>query len=114
MYDYNNKTFRSISNTATGEVSGDTLFHYHQEGQLFWATYEGGAIRKGNMIGIVDKEGLLTFNYQHINQNFQIMTGRCTSVPTLLDDGRIQLKESWEWTSGQQGSGSSIVVEVLA
>ena len=112
MYNYHNKKFRSIQNSGTGEVSGDTVFHYYQEGHVFWATYKGGAIVKGYMVGKVAEDGTLDFNYQHINRDHQLMTGFCTSTPRVLDDGRIELSESWEWTSGQKGKGESTVVEI--
>lgn len=42
------------------------------------------------------------------------MTGRCLSTPEYLPDGRIQLYEKWQWTSGDQSAGESIVEEVRA
>ena len=35
--DYEGKTFRSVSNSASGEVGTETVFHYHQHGRLVWA-----------------------------------------------------------------------------
>ena len=46
-YNFDNKTFASISNTENGEVGEDTLFHYHQDGNIVTAEYEGGSIVKG-------------------------------------------------------------------
>ncbi|GAB4046546.1 n-acetylglutamate synthase [Spirosoma litoris] len=109
---YNNKTFRSVTNTPNGEVSGDTLFHYHQEGQIVWAEYSGGSIVKGFLIATLLTGDCLDMRYQHVNTQGELMTGRCHSTPELLTDGRIRLYERWQWTSGDNSSGESIVEEV--
>jgi hypothetical protein len=50
--------------------------------------------------------------YQHLNTRGEMMTGRCHSVPEILSDGRIRLRESWQWTCGDYSSGESVVDEV--
>lgn len=109
---YNGKVFRSIENTSNGEVSGDTIFHYFQSENILSASYAGGSIRQGSIIGIVNSDGSLDFSYQHVNNKGEICTGRCHSIPNILADGRIQLQEDWQWTSGDCSSGRSIVQEV--
>ena len=111
-FTYDNKQFRSVTNTVNGEVSGDTLFHYHQRGQIVWAEYAGGAITKGFLIATVQNDGSLDMRYQHVNSRDELMTGRCHSTPERLADGRIRLHERWQWTSGDGSSGESIVDEV--
>jgi hypothetical protein len=109
---YDNKTFRSVTNTPNGDVSGDTLFHYHQQDKLVWAEYAGGDIVKGFLIAVVLEGGFLDMRYEHVNSQGKLMTGRCSSAPELLPDGRIRLHEQWQWTSGDGSSGTSIVEEV--
>ncbi|MGB0525978.1 MAG: n-acetylglutamate synthase [Flammeovirgaceae bacterium] len=112
---YHNKYFRSSSNTANGEVSAETTFHYRQEGErIIWATYEGGEIRFGTLSGEVFPNGELEFCYQHQNKAGQFMTGRCHSVPEVLADGRIRLHEQWQWTSGNQSKGESVIEEIAS
>ena len=41
--DYHDRRFRSIANSATGDVGAGTVFHYRQHARVVWATYEGGA-----------------------------------------------------------------------
>lgn len=109
---YNNKTFRSVTNTENGEVTAETTFWYHQEGQLVWAEYQGGSITKGFLIANVQEDNSLDMRYQHVNTQGELMTGRCHSTPELLPDGRVRLHERWQWTSGDGSSGQSIVEEV--
>lgn len=108
---YNKKTFRSISNTPNGEVSGDTIFHYAQTGNIVTATYAGGGIAEGHLIALVDEMGNLDMRYHHVNLQGVLQTGICRSVPEMLPDGRIRLQETWQWTSGDGSSGSSLVEE---
>lgn len=68
MY-YDRRKFVSIDNTANGGVSSNTFFEYKQEGNILSATYSGGEIVKGTMIGIVMKNGCLESNYNHVNKN---------------------------------------------
>ena len=51
MLNLDNKKFIAVENTANGEVSSQTEFHYHQQGKMIWAEYGGGEILKGFLIG---------------------------------------------------------------
>jgi hypothetical protein len=53
---YNDLIFKAVSNTENGETSTETIFHYKQEGNIIWATYKGGSILYGSLVGTVDNE----------------------------------------------------------
>ncbi len=110
--DYNGRKFIPKMNTENGEVSEQTSFIYHQTGNFLWAEYRGGDILKGSMVGTVLNNGELDFVYHHMNQNMQVKTGRCHSVPTILENGKIELSEKWEWTNGDCSKGESLLTEV--
>ncbi len=99
-------------NSENGEVNEQTIFTYHQKGKLLWAEYSGGNILKGFLIGTVSINGEFDFVYHHMNQAMQVKTGKCHSVPSVLEDGKIELSEKWEWTSGNYSEGESLLVEV--
>ena len=110
---YNNRIFRSKSNTETGDVDRDTIFDYQQDGNILKATYSGGQISAGQMLGIVNPDSSLDFAYHHINNHGELKTGKCHSKPELLPDGRIRLHESWEWLDdGERLSGTSVIEEM--
>lgn len=111
-YDY--RRFVSVSNSGSGEVDSETVFHYRQEGDLVWATYRGGAIVFGSLIAKVDEQDCLDMRYQHLNSDGELMTGKCRSTPELLPDGRLRLREVWHWTSGDFSGGESVIEEVRA
>lgn len=108
---YEGKFFVPVTNTENGEVDNQTLFAYHQSGNILWAEYYGGEIKKGTMIGLVGLNGELDFYYQHINQNNDIRIGKCHSVPRVLDNGKIELSEQWQWLNGDKSKGISTVRE---
>lgn len=110
---YHQKTFQSIANTDNGEVGEQTLFHYQQQGDVVWAEYSGGAIVKGFLVAKVIENNGLDMRYEHINLAGEIMTGKCSSTPEILPDGRIRLYEKWQWTSGDLSSGESIIEEII-
>lgn len=109
---YDNRKFSFVENSKSGEVSGETVFHYHQKDDLVWAEYSGGKIVFGNLIAKVLPDSSLEMRYQHLNKSGELMTGKCFSNPEILADGRIRLHEKWEWTSGDFSKGKSIIEEI--
>ncbi|MBP5984350.1 MAG: n-acetylglutamate synthase [Fluviicola sp.] len=108
---YNNKVFKPISNTDNGETSNETIFHYKQVGNIVTATYSGGKIIQGHLIGLVDSFGNIEMRYHQVNEKNELMTGICKSIPEILANGKIRLHEAWEWTSGDKSTGTSIIEE---
>ncbi|MGQ8869185.1 n-acetylglutamate synthase [Myroides sp. TSA_177.3] len=111
MINYNNKTFRPVSNTPNGETSGETVFHYKQEGNRLTSVYSGGKIAYGHLLGLVDEHGIINMRYHQVNDKGELMTGICRSTPELMGNGKIRLHEVWEWTSGDRSKGTSILEE---
>lgn len=109
---YHNKKFRSVSNSENGETDADTIFLYHQKGNILTSEYMGGKIISGHLIGIIDKDGNIDMRYHQINTDGQIMTGMCKSTPEVLPDGKIRLLEKWKWTSGDLSEGNSVLEEI--
>ena len=105
-------TAASVDDTPGGDVEPDTLFRYHQDGDVVWATYGGGRVQFGTMIATVNADGTLETRYQQVSSDGTIKTGRCRSTPEFLPDGRVRLHEEWAWTEGDRGSGFSIVEEL--
>lgn len=131
---YHQKYFRSVENSPNGEVSGETIFHYRElisagppaeeprapagavpqaPPALVWATYRGGSVLWGTLTGTKAADGSLSFCYQHVNTEGELRTGCCDSVPTVLENGLIELAESWRWTNGDASTGTSVVREFI-
>jgi len=111
MINYHNKQFKPVSNSENGETSSETIFHYVQNGNILTSDYAGGKILKGHLIGLVDPNGHIDMRYHQVNEKGELMTGICSSVPELLPNGKLRLYETWQWTSGDQSKGQSIIEE---
>lgn len=109
---YDGKVFVSTRNSERGVVSAETRFHYHQLGELVWATYEGAVVRFDSLLAKADENGCLDMRYQHLTTAGEPETGQWRSLPEVLADGRLRLHERWRWTSGDRSEGASIVEEV--
>lgn len=111
MIDYNDKIFRPVVNSENGETSNETVFTYKQKGNILTSEYSGGKIKIGHLIGLVDEKGNINMHYHQVNNKGEMMTGICKSRPEILKNGKIRLHESWEWTSGDNSKGTSIIEE---
>lgn len=111
MINYNNKMFRPVSNTENGETSAETVFIYKQQGNILTSEYSGGKIIKGHLIGLVSDNGTITMRYHQVNKNGELMAGFCASVPEVLPNGKIRLHETWQWITGDNSKGESVIEE---
>lgn len=111
MQSLDGRTFTTRENTANGEVGSDTIFHYHQRETLVWAEYEGGAVVTGHLLGTIQEDGALLMRYHHLNRRGEVVAGTCRSRIETGPDGTLQLHEQWQWFTGDQSSGSSVVAE---
>ncbi|MBA9006855.1 hypothetical protein [Thermomonospora cellulosilytica] len=105
------RRFRAVADVTGGEVGTETTFTYHERDGEIWASYEGGAIRRGFLVGVRDGDRL-DFRYSQLNVHGETANGHCTSRVLVLPDGRLRLEESWEWES-RSGTGTSAVEEVV-
>ena len=109
---YNNRKFRVVKNSENGETSVETIFEYYQDGKVLTCEYKGGEIVEGHLIGLVDEIGNIDMRYHQVNTKGELMTGTCNSKPEILENGKIRLHETWEWTSGDKSKGTSVLEEI--
>lgn len=113
-FSYDGRRFRARQSSEAGEVDAETLFHYRQRDEVVWGTYAGGTVLWGTLVATVDAAGSLDMRYQHVSADGSLKTGVCRTRPELLPDGRLRLHETWRWTSGGAGEGTSILEELAA
>ena len=111
-FSLNNRRFRSVENTDNGEITGDTVFSYYQDKNMIWADYSGGTVIRGHLIGVIDRDNNLDFRYHHINSANELKTGKCRSIPEIMENGKIRYHEKWQWTCGDRSSGRSVIEEI--
>lgn len=110
--DLNGRKFIALENSSTGEVSSHTQFEYYQKQTIVWGYYEGGAIKKGFLIGKQVEKNQIEFSYQHINQSHEIRIGTCKSQIEIAENGKVRLYESWQWLDQEGQQGNSILEEL--
>lgn len=106
------KKMRPTMNTANGQVNEETLFEYFQDGDFVWGTYAGGEVARGVLLGKMNANRDLRFQYFQLDHEGQLHQGFSRSSTELLNDGRIVLYENWQWTGNKSGSGNSIIEEI--
>jgi len=104
------RTMVGVTNTDDGEVSGDTKFHFEQDGERIYAHYEGGDVVDGHLVGTVEGNHW-DIRYTQINRNHETATGHSVGVIEVLEDGRLRVEDEWKWES-QRGSGETVLEEV--
>lgn len=104
------RVLAGVENSASGDVGQSTTFTYHQDGDVIWAEYAGGAVLRGYLVG-TRQAARLSFRYAHLGTNKETSTGVCESVIEVLGDGRVRFHESWAWESRPE-TGNSIVEEL--
>lgn len=109
---YDNKKFKILQNSENGELEQDMIFVYKQQGKVISCEYKGGKVLKGHLLGFVSEKGVITMSYHQILEIGVIQTGKCTSTPEVLNNGKIRLHEYWQWTSGDKSKGESILEEL--
>lgn len=107
-----NRQMRPSMNTINGEVGEDTLFEYYQSGDIIWGTYGGGQVIRGVLLGKMERNGDISFQYMQHSKDGEIHTGTSHSNTEFLNDGRIILYEDWEWTGNRSGGGRSVIEEI--
>lgn len=103
------RRFAAVANVG-GEVTADTVFEYHERAGEVWATYDGGAVARGFLVGTRAAD-TLDIRYVQLNNDGETSSGHCVSAIQVLPDGRLRLDEKWQWES-RPGGGTSTVEEL--
>ena len=106
------RLFRPHSSTDNSQTQRDTIFKYEQRDNLITAHYSGGNIKFGQLIGLINQAQEIEFRYHHVSFQSEIFTGRGRSTVEVLANNKMRLHEQWQWTSGDQSEGRSILEEI--
>lgn len=110
MINYDGRLFRAVDDDDRGGES--PVARYRQDGDVIWAEFTGGRVRRGSIAGTCGPDGVLDFGYCMVLDDGEVITGRCQSRPSLLADGRIRLSERWERYSPEAATGISYLEEI--
>ncbi|MGI9545033.1 MAG: n-acetylglutamate synthase [Cyclobacteriaceae bacterium] len=101
-----------MSNSKNGEVSIETVFHYRQEGELVSATYKGGSVMSGSIVGLWRESEQLDLLYHCLTNEGELKAGKAQALASVMDNGKIKLSLDWQWLTSDQSSGKSEYVEI--
>jgi hypothetical protein len=104
------KTMRVVQTAPNGVVGKGTVFRFTQVGSIVEASYSGGRIAVGHLVGILEGE-LLSFRFCQISDRAHIDGGASQGRLEVLSDGRLRLVESFSWES-REGTGVNIFEEI--
>jgi hypothetical protein len=108
VINYDGRRFRAA---GAGPEASTAL--YRQQGDLVWAEFQGGEVRRGSLTGLCAEDGTLDFAYTMVLGTGAVISGRNVSIPEILPDGRIKLNERWERYGRHADQGTSTIVEVV-
>ncbi|BCJ51449.1 hypothetical protein Asp14428_29240 [Actinoplanes sp. NBRC 14428] len=105
--DYDGRRFQALH-------GGDgTCAEYRQRGDLVWAVFEGGHVRRGTITGTCDDEGVLRLAYTMVLHTGEVIAGHSTNTPQRLG-GRLVLREVWQRYGEHAATGVSYLEEIPA
>ena len=93
-----------------GVVNSDTYFDFKQEGYIVTASYKGGGINTGYLIGKLNNNKL-EFRYAQLQTDGKLDGGHSSCEVNVLEDGRMQIVEHFQWES-REGTGTNIFEEI--
>jgi hypothetical protein len=95
MINFNNKTFVCIDNPNNGDVTSETTFFFKQMGKIVRATYNGGNVKFGVLIGMINESGVHQASFNHLCKDSQISGGTCTLIPESVCKNN-KLQGTWQ------------------
>ena len=106
-----NRTFRTAENKH-GVSSGETIFHYSQEGDIVTGTYAGGKIKRGQILGRQVSPNTIHLLYHCLTTDGLLMAGESEGVLSINENGAMEIAFDWQWLNGDRSGGKSHYVEV--
>jgi hypothetical protein len=108
MTSYEGRRFRKV---GASEAEAPTAL-YRQDGDLVWAEFAGGDVRRGSLVGVCDADSRVEFTYTMVLDSGEIVAGHSVNTPQVLPDGRIRFHEEWERFGRHAGRGVSYIEEI--
>ena len=99
-----------IETAGNGIVNELTIFTFSQKDNFISATYSGGQILKGYLVGILN-QNKLSFSYCQLQTNGKMDNGQ-SECDILIENEKIKLIEHFSWGSKNGEMGINIFQEL--
>jgi hypothetical protein len=106
QYNLDGKAFVTTGNEK-GLSSTETIFRYSQKNDLVTATYDGGLIKAGFVVGKQIGPDRLNLLFQCFTQNGELLAGQSEGTITEDENGHLALSFQWVWLNGDKSGGTS-------
>lgn len=106
-----NKKFVTSENKS-GLSSAETIFHYSQNGTTITATYKGGSILEGLIIGKQIQHSKIELLYQCLTTEGELKAGKSKGTISETKNGKLKLEMDWNWLNGDLSGGKSEYLEI--
>lgn len=108
-FDLDGLTMNAVRTAPNGVVNADTRFRFEQDGQRVRASYAGGRVERGHLLGVVEG-ATLEFCYCQTHVDGSMDAGRSQCELRIGEGGALQIVEHFEWSGG---SGTNIIQELV-
>jgi hypothetical protein len=105
-----NVQMRVVSVASADGIDAQTRFTFHHCSGSIWATYTGGNILLGFLMGTLSDRAL-AFDYIQVTRAGRLDKGESRCELAYDVDGRLRLTERFEWPSCES-SGVNILEEI--
>jgi hypothetical protein len=95
--------FNVLETSRASAISTDTWFEFRERDGVVEATYEGGSIVSGRMVGR-RRDDLVRTAYAQLTTDGRQQTGTADMRVERAADGRVLLTEHYIWSDGKPGT----------
>ncbi|WP_225729356.1 MULTISPECIES: hypothetical protein [unclassified Nocardia] len=106
MINYDGRRFRNPAD------DDGVIARYHQRGDLVWAYFAGGPVRRGTATGVCERDGVLRLAYTMVLADGAVIAGHTRTTPEHTEHGVLRLREEWERYGSDSAAGVSYLEEV--
>ncbi|MGJ8564259.1 MAG: hypothetical protein ACSHXY_12005 [Alphaproteobacteria bacterium] len=103
----NKRIFKPVINSKGGTVNQESFFVFRQDGKSLMASYSGGEIERGHIVGQFETNASASLLYHCLTKRKVLKSGKANAWFTQDSRGRIVIDMEWEWLSGDSGKGIS-------
>lgn len=107
LISFQGRQMSAVQTAPNGVINEQTIFFFRQLDKRVFASYAGGKVKRGMLVGKVSKDQL-SFSYAQENTEGMVQGGLSACQISLLPDGRIRLLEHFDWPGGK---GLNIIEE---
>ena len=107
-YSLDGLQMNAVHTASTGVVNAETIFEFHQTGSHVHASYAGGRVVRGFLVGKVEG-ARLEFRYCQLHEDGELDGGHSVCELQRSDEGLLQIVEHFDWDGGQ---GTNVIQEL--